>query len=92
VWAVLASPRREQQFGRVWERVVAVGTRWKVNQFVGVGAVSIGKPLRSEVDHPGIMERDHGQYRQVRGYRHSDGATAAESRSRGLKTNEHGNT
>lgn len=80
---------REQQLGRVRGRVIVPGVRWKVNQFVGVGAVSIGKPGGAQVDHPGITEHEHGQHRQVRGYRHSYGTMAPESRTRWLKTSEH---
>jgi hypothetical protein len=62
-----------------------------------VGAVSIGKPGGAHVDHPGIMERDDGQQRQVCGYRHSYRTMASESRShglkiRGLKASEHAPT
>src|SRR5713101_3910828 len=58
--ARLAHPRREWQLGRVRWLVIIVGARWKVNQFVGVGGVSIGKPGGAQVDHSRIMEHEHG--------------------------------
>ena len=58
--AYLARPDREQQLGRVPGSGIDPGSRWKVSQFVGVGSISMGKPIGSQVDHPGIMEHEHG--------------------------------
>src|SRR5713226_6484555 len=84
--AYLARSDREQQLGRVSGSGIDPGGRWKISQFVGMGSVSIGKPIRAQVDHPGIMEHEHGQHRQVRGHRHNHRTMASESRTHGLKT------
>src|SRR5258708_8864542 len=84
--AYLARPGQGQQLSRVSGNGIVPGGRWKVSQFVGMGSVSIGKPIRAQLDHPGIMEHEHGQHRQVRGHRHNHRTMASESRTHGLKT------
>jgi hypothetical protein len=86
---------REQEFGCVRRRVI-VRVRWKVDQFVGMGAVAVGEPSGAYVDGLGTVEHDYGQQRQMRRNRQNDGSMAMESRShgpwvRGLKTSKHGN-
>src|SRR5713226_6935117 len=47
--AYLTRPDREQQLGRVSGNGIVPGSRWKVSQFVGMGSISIGKPIGAQL-------------------------------------------
>jgi len=90
-WSRLAMPWK-QQLRSVWGRV-SISARRKVDQFVGMSAVSEGKRCGAQIEHFGIVEDDQRQKGQMRGHRHCYRAIAPQCRgwlkTRGLKTVKH---